>query len=86
MTYKYNTSGVCSRSIEFEIDSDGILRNLTFVGGCQGNTGGISALAEGRPAREVMKCLRGIDCKGRGTSCPDNLSRAIEHALESAGQ
>lgn len=84
MNYKFKTSGVCSRSIEFEIDGDGILRNLSFDGGCQGNTGGISALAEGRPAREVMKCLRGIDCKGRGTSCPDNLSRAIEEALKEA--
>ncbi|MCH5220536.1 MAG: TIGR03905 family TSCPD domain-containing protein [Muribaculaceae bacterium] len=84
MNYKFKTSGVCSRSIEFEIDGDGILHNLSFDGGCQGNTGGISALAEGRPAREVMKCLRGIDCKGRGTSCPDNLSRAIEEALKEA--
>ena len=84
MNYKFKTSGVCSRSIEFEIDGDGILRNLSFDGGCQGNTGGISALAEGRPAREVMKCLRGIDCKGRGTSCPDNLSRAIEEVLKEA--
>lgn len=81
MKYSYNPTGVCSRAIEFEIDSNGILHNVSFVGGCHGNTQGICALAEGRPAADVYKCLHAIDCKGRGTSCPDQLSRAIEAAL-----
>lgn len=81
MKYTYRPVGVCSRSIEFEIDETGILRNVRFEGGCHGNTQGISALAEGRNARDVMHCLKGINCKGRGTSCPDNLSAAIAQAL-----
>ena len=81
MNYKYCPEGVCSRSVEFEIDGEGVLRNVRFIGGCSGNTQGVSALANGRNAREVMGCLRGIDCKGRGTSCPDQLSRAIAAAL-----
>lgn len=81
MKYQYIPNGVCSRMIEFEIDEKGLLHNVTFTGGCSGNTGGVSALAEGRPAAEVMKTLSGIDCRGRGTSCPDNLSRAIRDAL-----
>lgn len=84
MRYQYTPTGVCSRQIEFEIDDAGILRNVTFIGGCAGNTQGVSALAEGRHAAEVAKCLRGIDCKGRGTSCPDNLAYAITQALESS--
>lgn len=82
MKYQYTPTGVCSRQIEFEIDDAGILRNVTFIGGCAGNTQGVSALAEGRPAAEVASCLRGIDCKGRGTSCPANLADAITQAME----
>ena len=81
MKYKYATAGVCSRSVEFEIDEDGILHNVVFEGGCHGNTQGVSALSEGRSAEEVARCLAGLNCKGRGTSCPDNLSRAITDAL-----
>ncbi len=81
MTYKYIPQGVCSRAIEFEIDADGVLHNVTFTGGCHGNTQGVSALAEGRKAAEVGSTLCGIDCKGRGTSCPDQLSKAIAEAL-----
>lgn len=84
MKYKYIPTGVCSRAIEFEIDENGLLHNVVFTGGCSGNTGGVSALAEGRPASEVMKILKGIDCRGRGTSCPDNFSKAIAEALGDA--
>lgn len=79
--YSYVTSGVCSRAVEFEIDDTGVVRNVRFDGGCNGNTQGVGALAEGRKATEVCACLSGIDCKGRGTSCPDQLSRAIAEAL-----
>jgi len=81
MKYTYTPSGVCSRQIEFDIDADGTLHDITFAGGCHGNTQGISALAEGRQAAEVARCLRGIDCRGRGTSCPDQFARALAEAL-----
>lgn len=82
MQYTYIPTGVCARLISFEIDDAGKLRNVAFEGGCNGNTGGISALVEGRDAAEVMNILRGIDCRGKGTSCPDNLSRAISQAIK----
>lgn len=80
MTYRFQPSGVCSRQIEFEIDG-GILKAVRFSGGCAGNAQGLSAMAEGRPAAEVLMQLRGIDCGGKGTSCPDQLARALEKAL-----
>lgn len=82
MTYRYIPQGVCSRAIEFKIDADGVLHDVKFTGGCHGNTQGVSALAEGRKAADVCSCLRGIDCKGRGTSCPDQLSKALAEALK----
>lgn len=81
--YTYATTGVCSRAIEFEIDENGILRNVAFAGGCHGNTQGLCALAEGRDAAEVRDTLRGISCKDKATSCPDQLACAIERALAS---
>ena len=80
--YSYTTKGTCSRAIEFDIDADGAVHNVVFAGGCHGNTQGVSALAEGRDARSVAACLRGIDCKGRGTSCPAQLARALDEALK----
>ena len=82
MKYNYTPVGVCSRNISFEIDEKGVISNLKFEGGCHGNTQGVCALAEGRSARQVSECLKGIDCKGRGTSCPDQLAVAIEQALK----
>lgn len=66
--------------IEFDI-IDGILHNVAFLGGCQGNTQGVVRLVEGQRAEEVMNKLAGIDCGFKGTSCPDQLSRAIRQAL-----
>lgn len=74
--------GVCSRLIEVEIDSEGVVRGVQFVGGCAGNTQGVAALAKGRKAEEVVTILKGIDCRGKGTSCPDQLACALERALE----
>ncbi len=71
-------SGTCSRCVRFEIDNDGLLHNVEFDGGCPGNITGVAALAEGRPAKLVADLLRGTDCRGRGTSCPDQLARAID--------
>lgn len=72
--------GVCTRQIDVEME-DGIVRSVKFTGGCHGNTQGIAALAEGMPATAVIDRLKGIDCKGKGTSCPDQLARALEQAL-----
>lgn len=81
MKYTYTTSGVCSKAIDFEIDENGILTSVKFDGGCPGNTAGVSLLAVNRPATEVAEMLRCTDCRGRGTSCPDQLARAIDVAL-----
>ncbi|HWP79483.1 MAG TPA: TIGR03905 family TSCPD domain-containing protein [Candidatus Acidoferrum sp.] len=80
MKYSYEPSGVCSYLIEFEI-ADGIVHNALFHGGCDGNAQGLSKLVEGMPADKVMSLLRGIDCDGKGTSCPDQLAVALERAL-----
>ncbi|MEE1312745.1 MAG: TIGR03905 family TSCPD domain-containing protein [Lachnospiraceae bacterium] len=73
----YKTKGTCSRSIEFEVE-DGILKDIKFIGGCQGNTQGVAALAKGRPIDEVIDRLSGIQCGFRGTSCPDQLALALK--------
>lgn len=80
----YTTRGTCSRQIQVQIE-DGIIQSVQFVGGCNGNTKGISALVRGMKAEEVVKRLKGTDCGGRGTSCPDQLARAIEEAMRSDG-
>lgn len=81
-SYRYTPHGVCSALIEFNIEN-GIISDIRFTRGCNGNTQGIARLAEGMEAREVIKRLKGTDCGGRGTSCPDQLAAAIELALES---
>lgn len=80
--YTYFPQGVCSRQINIEIDENEIITECEFIGGCAGNTVGICQLVKGMNAEEAIKRLRGIDCRGRGTSCPDQLSFAIEAALE----
>lgn len=79
MTYTYKTHGTCSREIQFEIN-DGILSKVSFVNGCNGNLQGIGSLVEGMKVTDVIKKLKGINCNGRGTSCPDQLARALEEA------
>jgi uncharacterized protein (TIGR03905 family) len=73
----YKTQGTCSRSITYEVE-DGKVKHVQFEGGCDGNSQGVSALVEGLPVDVVIEKLRGIDCRGRGTSCPDQLARALE--------
>ena len=75
--FVYKTQGTCSREIHLEIDSNDIIKQVTFIGGCRGNTQGVSGLCVGRNAREVQELLKGIPCQGN-TSCPDQLSKAIE--------
>ena len=77
--YTYTPRGVCSRQIDFEIE-DGIVKNVQFTFGCNGNTQGIARLVEGMSADEVISRLKGLNCNGRGTSCPDQLAKAIEEA------
>ncbi len=80
MTHSYKTRGTCSRQIDFEIDN-GIVKNVSFFGGCNGNLKGIGALVEGRPAEEVIELLKGMKCGFKNTSCPDQLALALEKAL-----
>lgn len=77
MKYSYEPKGVCSRQINLEVEN-GIVIKLEVIGGCNGNLQGISKLVEGMKVEEVIKRLKGIDCKGRGTSCPDQIARALE--------
>lgn len=79
--YSYEPRGVCSVRIDFELDN-GVVRNVSFTRGCSGNSQGLSRLVDGMDANEVIKRLRGTDCNGRGTSCPDQLAKAIELGLE----
>ncbi|HIV86089.1 MAG TPA: TIGR03905 family TSCPD domain-containing protein [Candidatus Monoglobus merdigallinarum] len=81
--YSYKTKGTCSRQINFDI-VDGRVRNISFVGGCHGNTQGVAALAEGMEAKKVIELLKDIDCRGRGTSCPAQLARALSEAIQNA--
>ncbi len=77
--FSYEPSGVCSALITFEVD-DGIVRNVQFTRGCNGNTQGISRLVEGMNIDDVIARLKGTNCNGKGTSCPDQLARALELA------
>lgn len=79
-TITFKTKGVCSDEITFCI-KDNIVTGVRFKDGCNGNLMGISMLVDGMPVEEVIRKLRGIDCEGRGTSCPDQLSKALEAAL-----
>ena len=80
MTFSYNNKGVCSSKVDFEIN-DGIVSNVAFTGGCNGNLSGIGTLVEGMDAKEVADKLKGNRCGWKQTSCPDQLAQAIEKAL-----
>ena len=76
MKNSYRTTGTCARMINFEVE-DNKLKNVEFVGGCAGNTNGISKLVEDMDIDEVITRLKGIQCRNN-TSCPDQLARALE--------
>ncbi len=80
MQHTYRTRGTCSSAITFDLE-DGILHNVVFTGGCNGNLRAIGKLVEGKNAREIADLLRGNTCGPRSTSCADQLSKAIEEAL-----
>ena len=73
----YYTCGVCSKEINIELEGDTI-KEVNFKAGCPGNLSGISQLVEGMKVQDVITKLKGIDCKNKGTSCPDQLSKALE--------
>ena len=80
MEYRYYPQGVCSREMIFDID-DGVVKDLITIGGCNGNLKGISSLIKGMKIEDVISRLEGIDCNGRGTSCPDQISKALKEFL-----
>lgn len=80
MKYTYKPKGVCSRIIELEVE-EGIVKELLVIGGCNGNLQGISKLVKGMNIEEVIKRLKGIDCNGKGTSCPDQIAKALEEMI-----
>ena len=79
--YSFQPHGVCAQQITFGIDDDGKLRDVNFVGGCPGNLAAIGKLVEGADPERIASILKGNDCRGRGTSCADQLSIAIAAAL-----
>ena len=79
MTFEYFPSGVCSMKMNIDVDEETkIVNEIKFIGGCAGNTQGVASLVKGMHIDEVISRLKGIDCRGRGTSCPDQLSKALE--------
>jgi uncharacterized protein (TIGR03905 family) len=81
MKYEYKPTGVCSELIAFELE-DGIVKDIAFTGGCNGNTKGLARMAEGLPAGQIIDRLSGIECGHRPTSCPDQLALALKAALQ----
>lgn len=82
MQFEFKTRGTCSQMIYFDIE-DGKVRNLRFVGGCNGNLKGIGALVEGMDVDTVIEKVEGIRCGMKSTSCPDQLAKALKQAKES---
>lgn len=81
MQYEYKTKGTCSQRILFEL-TDGRVFNVQYIGGCNGNLQGIGKLVEGMEANEVIRRLSDIHCGMKPTSCPDQLAKALQEALE----
>lgn len=77
MVYKYEPKGVCSREMAIDVEQH-IIKSVKIIGGCDGNTQGVSILVAGMNIDDAIRKLKGIDCRGRGTSCPDQLAIALE--------
>ncbi|MBQ7142168.1 MAG: TIGR03905 family TSCPD domain-containing protein [Bacteroidaceae bacterium] len=78
----YETKGTCSKAIELDVDdATGIINSVQFIGGCAGNTTGISQLVRGMKAEDVISKLEGVRCGVKPTSCPDQLAHALRQAL-----
>ena len=85
MKYTYNTKGVCSSTITFEIEND-VVTSVQFVGGCNGNLKGISSLVVGMKVDDVIERLEGIRCGFKSTSCPDQLAKAMKEIADNKGE
>ena len=79
MQYTYKTKGTCSREINFEVEN-GKVKNVSFIGGCNGNLKGIAALVDGMDVDEAISRIEGITCGMKKTSCPDQLAQALKAA------
>ena len=75
----YKTKGTCSREIHYSVKV-GVVESIEVIGGCAGNLKGICRLITGMPVEQVIKAFKGVDCGGRGTSCPDQIAQALEQA------
>lgn len=80
MKFRYRTKGTCSGQIDLELEN-GIIKDVVFYGGCNGNLKGISMLVKDKPAEDVIASLKGLKCGFKQTSCPDQLALALEAAL-----
>lgn len=81
-SFSFRPQGVCSQEILFDVDAQGRVHNVQFIGGCPGNLTAIGKLVEGADARQIATLLKGNDCAGKGTSCADQLARALEEAVK----
>ena len=81
MIYQYEPQGVCSMQMNIDVEGETI-KSVQIIGGCAGNTKGVSVLVEGMNINDAIRKLKGIDCRGRGTSCPDQLAKALEKIKE----
>lgn len=86
MQHIYNTQGTCSRQIVIDVNDNGTIEQVTFIGGCNGNTQGISSLVKGMKIDDVITKLKGIKCGFRPTSCPDQLATALKQIKEKKGE
>jgi uncharacterized protein (TIGR03905 family) len=82
MRYSYETRGTCSIQIDFELDEQGIIKDVSFIGGCDGNLQAVCRLVNGMKAVDAIKKLRGIRCGYKNTSCPDQLAIALAQAVD----
>ncbi|GFI62095.1 hypothetical protein IMSAG049_01268 [Clostridiales bacterium] len=85
MRYSYNPKGTCSKRIDFTVEN-GILKDVEYTGGCNGNLSGIGKLVEGMKVEDVIDKLSGIGCGMKSTSCPDQLAKALAAVLEKEGK
>ena len=81
MNFTYKTKGTCAAAIEIELNENNVIENVRFIGGCKGNTQGISALVKGMKAEDVIEKVSGIRCGFKSTSCPDQLANALKEMI-----
>lgn len=80
MTIQYNTKGTCSRQMQVKVE-EGVVKSVAIIGGCSGNSQGVSRLVEGMKAEDAIARIEGIRCGNKATSCPDQLAKALRIAL-----